>query len=192
MNKLKKIALMAIAIMTTATIVFVACSKEENKIVDSQQESIQKNLNDIYDGYFENTLQILNNIYYLCDSVYQEDSLAILSACNENNLAVFYNLLGLSEIEINNYSDIIGQDITDFMDAYPEYSTSTYTGCSECSASALSNIGNALSATNGHLYVASSEDNKACLAICLLGCLEFPSYLPCVMGCYLLCRIAIS
>ncbi len=188
---MKKLFIFAAVAALSAGLVFVACKKEENKIIDSQQEPIHKNLDDIYDGYFENTIQILNNIYYLCDSVYQEDSLSILSACEENNLEVFYNLLGLSEIEINDYSDTIGQDIIDFLDAYPEYSTSTNTGCSDCSASALSNIGNALSATNGHLYVEGSEDRKACLAICLLGCLEFPTYLPCVLGCYALCRIMI-
>ena len=194
---MKKLIL-AVAVATMiAGVVFVACQKEttttDKKEVIKQGVKQQKEITEIdYTGYFDNTIQVLNKIYSLCNIVYHEDSLSILSVCLENNLEGFYNLLGISEIDVNYYSDIIAQDIHDFMDAYPEY-TSTNTGCSECSATALVSIGNALSATNGHLYIEEPcEDCKACLAICLLGCIEAgPAYALCVAGCYALCRVMI-
>ncbi len=186
MTKRTIFATIAVALIAGVSI-FVACTKEENKSNTVNIQVFQKTETDQFVGYLDNAYFAVKTIYRLADSAYSADSVTFMTACNTNNLDDFYSIIGLSQTQIEALTDAITEDANYFAVNHPEYPVEEEP-CSDCVSSALPNLGAAVSARNGHLTQALSEDCKGCIFACALACVESGFCYPvCVAVCSGIC-----
>lgn len=142
----KYIWTIAVCIMIAGVTTVVACRKDNENNLDSQYTA--------YSTKGGTTINQLRNVmvayYAACDSAYQADSTAFLSACANNDTTNFLNVTGLSYEMLISYQSLALAENDNYLNSNPGLKKEI-TPCVSCQENALSLLGNLASQTQGHL-----------------------------------------
>lgn len=133
------------AILTVGTTIFVGCSKENSNETNGNTFIPLPKSATVSD-------QLANAIvayYGACDNAYRTNSSTFLDACNNEDVAAFLNITGISESLLDTYKTFALQKLEEFMNSQPNHSFDE-TICTSCSTNALYQIGEFVSKSSGN------------------------------------------
>ena len=146
MNRKKMaLAIACGAILTIGATVFVGCSKEDSSRTN-ENTFIPLPKSATASDQFANAIIAY---YNACDNAYLTNSSAFLDACNNENVATFLNVTGISDELLDTYKTSALQKLEEFMNDHPNHSFDN-TICASCSTNALSQIGEFVSQSSGN------------------------------------------
>lgn len=172
-------------------LLIASCDREEAQTQSQVNNEEGTDLSTIdFSNYFQQSECLLQNFWKACDKAYNTDSEAFLTACTTNNLSAFLEATGLTQLQLDEFKEIITKEREALEKDYPGISEEYYeSSCQDCQQDALSRIGNIEQTHNGQVSASTPKANaKMCIFICSMACMTtLELYLPCLAACSTTC-----
>ncbi|MBR5831337.1 MAG: hypothetical protein IKY79_01840 [Bacteroidales bacterium] len=139
------LAIACMAILAVGITVFVGCKKEDS-YTKKESTFVPLPKSATASDQFANAIIAY---YDACDNAYRANSSSFLDACNNEDIATFLNITGISEDLLNTYKTSALQKLEEFMNDQPDHSFDEAI-CTSCATNALSQIGEFVSQSSGN------------------------------------------